>query len=77
MAGLHPLKVWNIIKKLDFQWSIPQKEAAKGAEAKKTTQYLKPLLFCIFEVKETVEVIEAVEVIMADRANDTEVLRFI
>ena len=44
------------------------------AEAKKTTQYLKSLYFCIFEVKEAVE---AVEVIMADGAKEaTEVIRF-
>ena len=61
----------NIIKKLDFQWSIPQKEAAKGAEAKKTTQYLQRLHFWIFEVK------EAVEVIMTDGAKEaTEGVRF-
>jgi hypothetical protein len=47
------------------------------AEAKKTTQYLKSLYFCIFEVKEAVEVIKAVEVIMADGAKEaTEVIRF-
>ena len=38
------------------------------AEAKKTTLCLKLLHFCIFEVKEAVEVIKAVEVIMADGA---------
>ena len=47
------------------------------AEAKETSQYLNHLLFCIFEVKEAVEVIDAVEVIMADRTNEaTEVFRF-
>ena len=47
------------------------------AKAKETTQYLKLLFFSIFEVKEADEVIEAVEVIMADRANeDTEVIRY-
>ena len=41
------------------------------AEAKKTTQYLKCLHFWLFEV------IEAVEVIMGDGANEaTEVARF-
>ena len=46
-------------------------------EAKKTTQYIKCLHFGIFEVKEAVKVIEAVEVIMADGANEaTEVIRF-
>ena len=38
------------------------------AEAKKNTQYLKLLHFCIFEVKEAVEVIKVVEIIMADGA---------
>ena len=47
------------------------------AEAKKTTQYTKRLHFGNFEVKEAVEVIEAVDFIMADRANEaTEVIRF-
>ena len=55
----------------------PQKEAFKVAEAKKTTQYLKRLHFCIFEDKEAVEVIEAIKVIMAEGAKEaTEVLRF-
>ena len=41
------------------------------AEAKKTTLCLKLLHFCIFEVK------EAVEVIIADGGNEgTEVIRF-
>ena len=41
------------------------------AGAKKTTQYLKSLQICIFEVK------EAVEVIMADGAKEaTEGVRF-
>ena len=43
----------------------------------KTTQYLKRLHFCILEVKKAIEVIEAVEVIMADGAKEaTEVVRF-
>ena len=47
------------------------------AEAKKTTQYLKTRIFGFSEVKEDVEVIEAVEVIMAEGANEaTEVIRF-
>ena len=47
------------------------------AEAKKTTQYTKILHFGNLEVKEAAEVIEAVEVIMADGANEaTEVIRF-
>ena len=47
------------------------------AEAKKTTQYIKCLHFGIFEVKEAVEVIEAVVVIMADGAKEaTEGVRF-
>ena len=46
------------------------------AEAKKNTQYLKLLHFYIFEVKEAVEVIEAVKVITADGAKEaTEVVR--
>ena len=48
------------------------------AEAKKITQYLKHLYFGFSEVKKAVEVIEAVEVIMAEGANEaTEVVRFI
>ena len=47
------------------------------AEAKKTTQYIKCLHFGIYEVKEAVKVIEAVEVIMADGAKEaTEGVRF-
>ena len=47
------------------------------AEAKKTTQYIKCLHFGIFEVREAVGVIEAVEVIMADGAKEaTEGVRF-
>ena len=48
------------------------------AEAKKITQYLKHLYFCIFlRSTKAVEVIEAVEVIMAEGANEaTEVVRF-
>ena len=47
------------------------------AEAKKTTHYLKYLHFWLSEVKEAVEVIEAVEVTMAEGANKaTEVVRF-
>ena len=42
-----PLKerVPNIIEKLDFYQSIPQKEAVKVAEANKIRHYLKPLHF--------------------------------
>ena len=47
------------------------------AEVKKTTQYLKHLRFWLFQVKEAVEVTEAVEVIMADGAKEaTEGVRF-
>ena len=47
------------------------------AEAKEINQYLKHKFFCIFEVKEAVEVIETVEVIIADGANEaTEVVIF-
>ena len=54
-----------------------KKKAFKVAEAKKTTQYIKCLHFGIFEVKEAVEVIESVEVIMADGAKEaTEDVRF-
>ena len=67
----------NYQRKLGFLWSIPQKKAVKVAEAKKTTHYLKILHFWIYEVKEAVGVIEAVEVIMADGAKEaTEVIRF-
>ena len=54
-----------------------KKKAFKVAEAKKPTQYIKCLHFGIFEVKEAVEVIEAVEVFMADGAKEaTEGVRF-
>ena len=45
-----PLKerVPNIREKLDFWWAIPQKEAVKVAEAKKTSQHLKRLNFLHF-----------------------------
>ena len=46
-------------------------------EAKKTTQCTSACIFGNFEVKEAVQVIEAVEVIMADGANEaTEVIKF-
>ena len=46
------------------------------AEAKKTTQYTCACIFGNLEVKEAVEVIEAVKVIMADGAKEaTEVVR--
>ena len=54
-----------------------KKKAFKVAEAKKTTQYIKCLHFGIFEVREAVGGIEAVEVIMADGAKEaTEGVRF-
>jgi hypothetical protein len=52
-------------------------QSHKVAEAKKTILYVKCWHFWHFEIKEAIEVIKAVEVIMADGAKEaTEVVRF-